>query len=406
MADRVGARRTGAGGTGDANEPAIRILLIEDDAGDALLVQEMLAQSGAAYSCAWESDLAGGLRALDGGADCILVDLGLPDSQDLEVVDAVLTHDPGAAVIVLTGFADRSAGSRAVAAGAQDYLVKGGVDHETLIRSIRYAIARRNSEESLRQLGEAEILRAENSRLERGLIAQPMVNNPRLRWSTRYEAGGRRALLGGDFFDAIEMEDGTIRIVVGDVCGHGPDEAALGVALRIAWRSLVLAHQPPESTIMAVQRVLESERNSEEIFATLCDIALHPGLGHAQMRLAGHPNPLLLAGSVAIEVPADSRGPVLGVFAEAKWPPNYVELPDEWTLVVFTDGVIEGRDGQSGGRFEAAGIARVAAESIMEAGGLGELADTIIAAAERANGEPLRDDVALVLLSTSARWHR
>ena len=73
---------------------------------------------------------------------------------------------------------------------------------------------------------------------------------------------------------------------------------------------------------------------------------------------------------------------------------------------MFTDGIIEGRDGQSGGRFEAAGIARVAAESIMEAGSLGELADTLIAAAERANGEPLRDDVALVLLSTSARWHR
>ncbi len=401
--DRVQVRPDGAG---EANEPAIRILLIEDDAGDALLVQEMLAQSGAAFSYTWESDLAGGLGALDAGADCILVDLGLPDSRDLEVVDAVLARDPGAAVIVLTGFDDRSAGARAVAAGAQDYLVKGGVDHETLIRSIRYAIARRNSEESFRQLSEAQILRAENSRLERGLIAQPMVDNPGLRWSTRYEAGGRRALLGGDFFDAIEMEDGTIRIVVGDVCGHGPDEAALGVALRIAWRALVLAHQPPESTILAVQRVLEAERNSEEIFATLCDIELHPGLRTAQIRLAGHPNPLLLAGSEAVEVPADPSGPVLGVFEEAKWPPTCVDLPDDWTLLVFTDGIIEGRDGPGGGRFESAGIARVAAQSSGGVSDLGELADTLIAAAELANGEPLHDDVALVILSASTRWHR
>jgi serine phosphatase RsbU (regulator of sigma subunit) len=406
MADQDGERRVRPGGAGDANAPAIRILLIEDDAGDALLVQEMLAQSGAAYSYAWESNLAGGLRALDDGADCILVDLGLPDSQDLEVVDAVLAHAPGAAVIVLTGFDDRSAGSRAVAAGAQDYLVKGGVDHETLMRSIRYAIARRNSEESFRQLSEAQILEAENSRLERGLIAQPMVDNPELRWSTRYEAGGRRALLGGDFFHAIEMEDGTIRIVVGDVCGHGPDEAALGVALRIAWRALVLAHQPPEETIQAVQRVLESERNSEEVFATLCDIELHPGLRRAQLRLAGHPNPLLLVGSEAIEVPADVRGPVLGVFDQATWPPTCVDLPDDWTLVVFTDGIIEGRGGEGGGRFEATGIARVAGESSRDARDLGELADTLIAAAELANGEPLKDDVALVILSTSARWHR
>ena len=225
--DRVQVRPDGAG---EANEPAIRILLIEDDAGDALLVQEMLAQSGAAFSYTWESDLAGGLGALDAGGRLHPGrprSAGQPGSRGR---GRGAGRDPGAAVIVLTGFDDRSAGARAVAAGAQDYLVKGGADHETLIRSIRYAIARRNSEESFRQLSEAQILRAENSRLERGLIAQPMVDNPGLRWSTRYEAGGRRALLGGDFFDAIEMEDGTIRIVVGDVCGHGPDEAACWVS--------------------------------------------------------------------------------------------------------------------------------------------------------------------------------
>ena len=399
----------GPGGTGGQNEPAIRILLIEDDAGDAVLVQEMLGQSGAAYSCTWEPDLAGGLRALGTGSDCVLVDLGLPDSQDLDAVNAVLDADPGAAVIVLTGFADRSVGARAVAAGAQDYLIKGSVDHETLIRSIRYAIARRNSEETSRQLGEAQILRAENSRLERGLIAQPIVHNPRLRWSTRYEAGARRALLGGDFFDAIEMEDGTIRVVVGDVCGHGPDEAALGVALRIAWRALVLAHQPPEATILAVQRVLESERNSDEVFATLCDIELVPTMDHARMRLAGHPNPLLLVGSDVAEVPAEERGPLLGVFDQAAWPPNNIELPDEWTLIVFTDGIIEGRGGagtDDGERLGTAGMARVVAESSADAKDLAGLADSLIAAAERANGEPLHDDVALVILSASTRWNQ
>jgi serine phosphatase RsbU (regulator of sigma subunit) len=294
-----------------------------------------------------------------------------------------------------------------VAAGAQDYLIKGSVDNETLIRSIRYAIARRNSEESSRQLREELILRAENSRLERGLMARPIINNARLRWSTRYEAGGRRALLGGDFFDAIEMDDGTIRVVIGDVCGHGPDEAALGVALRIAWRALVLAHQPPESTLPAVQRVLESERNSDEIFATLCDIELDPALRHAKMRLAGHPNPLLAVGSDVVEVPADAaRGPLLGVFDEAKWPPNYVELDDEWTMAIFTDGIIEGREGCGGDRFESAGIARAMAESSAGASDLAELADALLSAAERANGEPLSDDVALIILSTSTRWNR
>jgi serine phosphatase RsbU (regulator of sigma subunit) len=388
------------------NEPAIKILLIEDDAGDALLVQEMLAESGAAYSFNWASDLAGGLTAMGARRDCILVDLGLPDSQGLDAVRAILERDPAAAVIVLTGLGDRSAGAQAVELGAQDYLIKGAVDHESLTRSIRYAIARRQSEESSRQLSEAQLLRAENSRLERGLIALPIIHNPDVTWSTLYEAGGRRALLGGDFFDAIELEDGTIRMVVGDVCGHGPDEAALGVALRVAWRAMVLGRQSPEAVIAAVQRVLEAERTSDEIFATLCDIELHPSMRHAQMRLAGHPNPLLLIGSDVVEVPAGGRGPLLGVFNEAKWPSNYIELDDQWTLIIFTDGIIEGRNGESGERFETTGLARVAAEGAREESNLDALALSLLSGAEFANGEPLSDDVAMLAISTSTRWVR
>jgi serine phosphatase RsbU (regulator of sigma subunit) len=384
----------------------IRVLLIEDDPGDAFLVEELLAVSGAGFAFTWARTLADGIEAMTAGADCVLVDLGLPDAQGLEAVEAIIGHSPGIAVVVLTGFADRSVGAQAVALGAQDFLVKGTVDHQSLTRALRYAIARRHSEESSRRLREEVLLSAENSRLERGLIARPILHNPELRWAIRYQSGASRALLGGDFFDAIELDDGTVRVVVGDVCGHGPDEAALGVALRVAWRSLVLAGQPPEVAIDAVQRVLEAERGSTEIFATLCDIELDPKLGHAQIRLAGHPSPLLLSGRRVIELPIEARGPLLGVFDGGTWAPNHFEFGDEWTLVVFTDGIVEGRSGHANERFETTGLARLVGESAAEEKNLESLADMLIAGAEVANGEALSDDVALLVLSTSTRWIR
>jgi DNA-binding NarL/FixJ family response regulator len=279
---------TGAGDPpGVPTVAALRVVLVEDDPGDAFLVRELLELAGGGYDLIWCRDLTEGFAELDQGADCVLIDLGLPDTTGLDTVRAVVAHPTGAAVVVLTGFADRAAAADAVRLGAQDYLVKGRVDHEALARSIRYAIARRQSQESSRQLNEALLLQAESARMERGLVARPIIDNPRFHWAVRYQAGGRRALLGGDFFDAIELEDGTVRVAVGDICGHGADEAALGVALRVAWRALVLSGADAGRTLHAVERVLRSERESDETFATMCDLEFDPSVSSTIP--GGHP---------------------------------------------------------------------------------------------------------------------
>ena len=159
---------------------------------------------------------------------------------------------PGVAVVVLTGLADEHLGAQAVRAGAQDYLVKGQVDGQMLHRVIRYAVERRRAEETQRQLQEAQILARENSRLERGLLPSPVLADARVTVATRYRPGGGQILLGGDFYDVVETADGWVHALVGDVCGRGPDEAALGVCLRVAWRTMVLAGRPMEETLSAV----------------------------------------------------------------------------------------------------------------------------------------------------------
>lgn len=395
------------GGAGGGSSP-VTVLLVEDDRGDALLVQELLAEDVLSFEVIWVCTLAEAIGSMGDHIDCVLLDLGLPDTEGLDALRAVTRRERRPAVVVLTGIDDRVTGAQAVALGAQDYLSKGSVDEQALARSIRYAIARHRAEDTARQLREADLLQAERVRLERGLLPRPLTVNPVLTWATRYESGGRRALLGGDFFDAVELADGTIRLVIGDVSGHGPEEAALGVALRVGWRAMVLGGQSPEATLDAVERLLEAERPMTEMFATVCDIEVRADLRQGLVRTAGHPGPLLFDGGSVVDVPVPRRRSPLGASDERTWTPNPVELGPEWTLMLYTDGIIEGyADGRPDRRrLGTEGLIDIVAGAVREAGTLDGLAATMLAASERANGAPLRDDVALVLLSNSDRWRR
>ena len=185
--------------------------------------------------------VARGRAASPADYDCALLDLNLPDATGLEGLERLRAAASDLAILVFTGMADEGRGTEALAAGAQDYLVKGHVDGDLLARSVRYAVERRRADAQRRELTLAQLQTAENARLERGLLPTPLVGDPRLRIATHYVAGRRRSLLGGDFFDVVEDANGCLRAIIGDVAGHGPDEAAVGVCLRIAWRTLVLA---------------------------------------------------------------------------------------------------------------------------------------------------------------------
>ena len=247
---------------------------------------------------------------------------------------------------VLTGLDDEHLGTDAVAAGAQDYLVKGKADGELLVRAIRYAVERRRAETSLLRLREEQLVAAESSRLERGLLPSPLLAGSPVRAHTFYRSGRTRAVLGGDFFDAVLGPTGTVHAIVGDVCGHGPDEAALGALLRVSWRALVLAGVDEPQLLPKLQQVLVSERHDRSLFTTAATVALNAiddGSGglRALVRLAGHPPPLVLGA-------APSRSPRR---SGCRWassrtragPHTEVTLQPGWAMLLYTDGLIEGR---------------------------------------------------------------
>ncbi len=337
-----------------ADAEQIRVLLIEDDDGDALLVEELLHEAGAEFVIARARRLGDAARLIPGAA-CVLLDLGLPDSQGLDGLHRLLRQEPEAAVIVLTGVADEYLGEEAVRAGAQDYLVKGDTTGKMLHRVIRYAMERRRWDEAQRQLLAARVGAQENARLERGLLPSPVVGDARLSVAARYRAGGRQRLLGGDFFDVMQSPDGWVHALVGDVCGHGPSEAALGVCLRVAWRALVLAGQPPADVLSAVQLLFLHEQQEEAMFATAAMLSVAPGRRTGILRLAGHPGPLLITPGQITELTAPACPPI-GLNGTGSWPGREVELGALWSLLLYTDGLIEGRIQQAPYRLGTEGL--------------------------------------------------
>jgi serine phosphatase RsbU (regulator of sigma subunit) len=384
---------------GTATDEVVPVLLIEDDEADAILVREYLADAGLGVSLSWQQSLAAAAPELAAGPVCVLLDLGLPDSVGFEGIQHVLSLAPDAAVLVLTGESDESLGIAAVTAGAQDYLIKGQVDGATLSRCIRYAIERKRANESARKLREAAIRQAEYARLERGLLPVPILNDSSLYHSLRYRPGRDQALLGGDFYDLVELSDGTLNALIGDVCGHGPDEAALGVCLRVAWRTLVLSGHEPSNILNCLQEVLIRERHKPEVFATIATMNIDIATGQGVIYIAGHPPPVLLGPSPTTL--GDGRGgPPLGLFDE-EWPQIPVALGPRWSLMFYTDGLIEGKGGPDRRVLGPEGLLTLIAAASPGSSAPGfedALADTLLKTVERLNGGPLADDVAVIIV--------
>jgi serine phosphatase RsbU (regulator of sigma subunit) len=374
----------------------IRILLVEDDDGDALLVEELLSISGALVEIVRTQTLAEARRQDLGEIDCVLLDLDLPDAHGLAALHRLKADRPDVSVLVLTGLDDERRGTEAVAAGAQDYLVKGQIDGQGLARAVRYAVERRRADEARQQLELARVHAEENARLERGLLPAPLVTDPALEFNAHYRPGRRRALLGGDFYDAVQDASGAVHAIIGDVSGHGPDAAALGVCLRIAWRTLILGGRAPDEVLQTLQIVHGHERHFSWMFTTACMITVAPARDRVFVRLAGHPPPLLVTGDGVTPLEPSRPAPPVGVVDEAAWPAEEHLLPERWSLLLYTDGLIEGRTGVGSARLGGEGLAAMVRGQL--AAGTDDSITALVERAEELNGGPMLDDVAAFLV--------
>ena len=135
-------------------EPSLRILLVEDDSDQAAFTQAMLQTASAAcVRLDHTTSVRGAIDWLsDESYDVALLDLGLPDAQELEALNSLVGAAPDLPLVILTGTENDTLALLAVKSGAQDYLVKGQATPEVVVRAIRYAIERKQSELHIRHL--------------------------------------------------------------------------------------------------------------------------------------------------------------------------------------------------------------------------------------------------------------
>jgi signal transduction histidine kinase len=128
------------------------VLLVEDNAVDVSLLRGILDEHPAAVTLIAAPSLAAALdRLAQGGIDLILTDLRLPDSLEDQTVPILRANAPEVPIVVLSGLEDEAVALRMIEHGAQDYLVKGRIDHRALVRTIRYSLERHSWQEELRK---------------------------------------------------------------------------------------------------------------------------------------------------------------------------------------------------------------------------------------------------------------
>ncbi|MCX5063275.1 SpoIIE family protein phosphatase [Streptomyces sp. NBC_00201] len=372
------------------------VLLVEDDDGDALLVEELLFDTDLPHTLARCRTAADAHTALEAGfVDCVLLDLHLPDASGVETVQAIQT-DTQAAIIVLTGLDEPQAGVEALAAGAQDYLIKGKVDPDLIQRAVRYAVQRKQAERANAALQIGRLRAEENARLERGLLPQPLLSSSAVTASSRYYPGRAQALLGGDFLDVVQTDDGQVHAIIGDVSGHGPDAAALGVCLRIAWRALTLGGHRDQQLLHLLEQIHVAERTQSNLFTTCTLITLNPDRGILTLHLAGHHEPLLVTADGAREVSA-AHGIALGIAPGLGiWPASTLTLPVRGALIAYTDGLIEGFADTSTTRLGVEGLLQII--DAIRTPDPGLHLDHLIARTRTLNADRHTDDLAVLRL--------
>ncbi|MFG2819697.1 SpoIIE family protein phosphatase [Kitasatospora sp. NPDC048365] len=189
--------------------------------------------------------------------------------------------------------------------------------------------------------------------LQRALMAAPTGPPPAgLETATRYLPAAHGGKVGGDWYDIVELPDGTVLLAVGDVSGHGIRAAAGMARLRHALRGIAQNGGDPGQMLGGLNRMLCHER-ADFIATVLCG-RLDPRTGRLQWARAGHLPPVLTTPGAAARALAPPEGLVLGVVPAARYATAETTLAPGQTLLLYTDGLVERRGSDLG-----AGVARL-----------------------------------------------
>jgi len=268
----------------------IKVLLVEDNPGDALLVRMLLEEVGASKLDLTEVGLLGEAleRLVEEDFGVVLLDLSLPDSQGLDTVNQVRVVAPEAPIVVLSGLDDEEMALQALQSGAQDYLVKGQGDGDLIARSIRYAIERKKAEEKLAYLAQYDHLT--------GLANRALFQDRLEQALARAERSGYMVALM--FLDLDRFK------AVNDTLGHAAGDTLLETVAR-----RIEGHVRESDTVARlggdefaiILEDLSDARDAFPVARKVLDIVSEP------IVLDGHEIPMVASLGVAVRPPSEGN---------------------------------------------------------------------------------------------------
>lgn len=395
----------------------MRALLIEDSPGDVRLLEHMLSVTGDnVFEVEHVERLKAGMaRLAEGGISVVLLDLSLPDSHGLETFTQLHAFAPRVPIIVLSGLDDTALAVEAVHEGAQDFLVKGQVDGQLLVRAMRYAIERKRLTEQLGRY--AEELRSKNAQLEADFnmareiqeifLPQQYPTFPHsvapeqsaIRFSHRYLPA---AAVGGDFFDIFAITDSTAGVFICDVMGHGLRAALVTAIMRGLVEELMPVAADAGKFLTEINRSLHAilRRTKEPFLATACYMVADVAAGELRFASAGHPSALRIQRGAGLTEPLKNidprHGPALGLFAKPLYPTCRCPLAPHDLILLFTDGIYEVEDANHEEYGQERLLAAVRQHSSLPAD---QLFDKLLEDVQHVSGgKEFEDDVCLVAM--------
>ena len=177
--------------------------------------------------------------------------------------------------------------------------------------------------------------------LQRSLLPEKLPVLPGMTLAARYEPGGAGVNVGGDWYDAIPLDDGRVGLAMGDVVGHGLEAASLMGQLRHAARAYALEGHSPPAVLDRLDRLVRSLPGAQ--MATLQYLVVDSDLRTVRFASAGHVPPLVVSPDGEARFLAGAPNPPLGVFDSAGHEELTAKLEQGSTIVLYTDGLVEQR---------------------------------------------------------------
>jgi serine phosphatase RsbU (regulator of sigma subunit) len=230
--------------------------------------------------------------------------------------------------------------------------------------------------------------------LQESLLPSELPEIPGIEAAARFRPIGEGNEVGGDFYDLFQSGGRGWTVVMGDVCGKGPDAAAVTALARYTLRAAAMRERLPSRCLRLLNEALLRQRDDRR-FCTVAYAYLESHDGGVRVGVAsgGHPLPMLLRPDGTVE-PIGAPGTLLGVLPDPNLEDRSVSLSPGDTLVFYTDGVIEGRGADV--TFDEDGLHRLLAECA--GAGADAIAARVEDAAFAAQGNNLRDDIAVLVL--------